>query len=601
MTCLTCGTPLPTDATTCLACGAPVATLVPGATGGSVSAPPSGTLVSPAQAEPGPPAAADGEPKLHASGPSTAVSQRNSVKNVLAAADTRALIPIKSAEKLAGRYQLRQKIGEGGMGTVFIAHDSELDREVAVKMLAATLVNDPEVLERFEREAKLTAGLDHPNIVPIYDVGRHDTRPFIVMKLLQGDTLAGVLRQKGGFTSEETLKLMKQLAAGLDYIHQRGFIHRDIKAGNIFLSGDGHATILDFGILRSRKPSSSLTRTGMVMGTPHYMAPEQAMGLKDVDHRVDLYALAVVLFECLTGTLPFEADSELRLIQMQAHSPPPEILDRAPWIPRPVAGVVRKGLSKRPDDRYSSGHDLVKALESAYRDSGGHPAAPRIPGAGLAQAATPSLKVLERLSPSTSSPRLQPVGSSPSVPVVPPPQGPMTGSLVASAVRPSRLAMVGAAIVALVAVGGSLWRPWETNGATNVDAGAPVIAAVVVDAGPAPEEDAGAALVQADVDAGVEVDADAGAPVDVSPTDGGRTVVAAKKKGRLNVITMHAGEPYWAQVSVDGVPRGRTPLLLELPAGRYQLRIERPGFRVEERRVLVAAGKPVVLKLTLSP
>ena len=188
-----------------------------------------------------------------------------------------------------------------GMGTVFIAHDSELDREVAVKMLAATLVNDAEVVERFEREAKLTASLDHPNIVPIYDVGRSETRPFIVMKLLQGDTLAGVLRQKGGFTSDETLKLMKQLAAGLDYIHQRGFIHRDIKAGNIFLSAEGHATILDFGILRQKSATTGITRTGMVMGTPHYMAPEQALGLKDVDHRVDLYALAVVLFECLTG------------------------------------------------------------------------------------------------------------------------------------------------------------------------------------------------------------------------------------------------------------------------------------------------------------
>ncbi|MDP3238571.1 MAG: serine/threonine-protein kinase [Myxococcales bacterium] len=539
------------------------------------------------------------EPKLHISGPSTAVSQRNSVRNMPAAEDTRALIPIKSAEKLAGRYQLRQKIGEGGMGTVFIAHDSELDREVAVKMLAGALVNDAEVVERFEREAKLTAGLDHPNIVPIYDVGRHETRPFIVMKLLQGDTLAGVLRQKGGFTSDETLKLMKQLAAGLDYIHQRGFIHRDIKAGNIFLSAEGHATILDFGILRSRKANASLTRTGMVMGTPHYMAPEQAMGLKDVDHRVDLYALAVVLFECLTGTLPFEADSELRLIQMQAHSPPPEILDRAPWIPRPVADVVRKALSKRPDDRYYSGQDLVKALESAYRDSGGHPAAPRLPGTDVATPAAPSLKVLESLSPSTSSPRLQPVGSSPSLPVVPPPPGPMTGALAASSVRPSRMPMVVLSAVALIAVGISLWRPWETNGTTKVDAGAPFIAAVVVDAGA--EEDAGSTLVQADVDAGAEEEADAGALVDASPADGGRTVMFAKKKGKLNVITMHAGEPYWAQVSVDGVPRGRTPLLLDLPAGKYQLRVERPGFRIEERRVFVAAGKPVVVKITLSP
>ena len=240
---------------------------------------------------------------------------------------------------------------------------------MAVKLLAASLVNDAEVLERFEREARLTAKLDHPNIVPIYDVGRHEGRPFIVMKLLQGDSLVGRLRAKGGFTADETLKLMRQLALGLDYIHAQGFIHRDIKAGNIFVSPEGLATILDFGILRQKSATTGITRTGMVMGTPHYMAPEQALGLKDVDHRVDLYALAVVLFECLTGTLPFEADSELRLIQLQAHAPVPEILDRAPWIPRPVADVVKKALAKKPDERFNTAAELVAALEAAYLEA----------------------------------------------------------------------------------------------------------------------------------------------------------------------------------------------------------------------------------------
>jgi eukaryotic-like serine/threonine-protein kinase len=538
---------------------------------------------------------------VHVSGPTTAVSERNSVRNLPAVADTRALVAIQSPEKLAGRYQLRQKIGEGGMGTVFVAHDSELDREVAIKMLTGTLVNDPEVVERFEREAKLTAGLDHPNIVPIYDVGRHDHRPFIVMKLLQGDTLAGVLRQKGGFSSDETLKLMKQLAAGLDYIHQRGFIHRDIKAGNIFLAADGHATILDFGILRSRKSNSLLTRTGMVMGTPHYMAPEQAMGLKDVDHRVDLYALAVVLFECLTGTLPFEADSELRLIQMQAHSPPPEILDRAPWIPRPVAEVVRKALSKQPDDRFASGQDLVKALESAYRDSGGHIASTKSPDPLVAAVpAAPSLKVLTSLSSGTSSPRLSAIGSSPSLPVVPSADTQMRAGP-ASTPRPSRLPMGVLTVVALAAIIVLLVRPWETTRTSQVDAGSPFLTTLVVDSGRTSEEDAGETLVETEVDGGFEDDIDGGAIVAASPPDGGRLVVLAKKKGKLNVITMHAGEPYWAQVSLDGVAKGRTPLLLDLPAGRYQLRVERPGFRVEERRVLVTAGKPLVVNITLTP
>ncbi len=167
---------------------------------------------------------------------------------------------VRIDEVLINRYALKSKLGEGGMGTVYLAHDKELDREVAVKLLAAPLVNDTEVVERFEREARMTAKLDHPNIVPVYDVGRHHGRPFIVMKKLEGATLATVLREKGGLTADETLKLLKQLAAGLDYIHGKGFIHRDIKAGNIFVGPDGTGTLLDFGILRSSKANEGLTR-----------------------------------------------------------------------------------------------------------------------------------------------------------------------------------------------------------------------------------------------------------------------------------------------------------------------------------------------------
>jgi hypothetical protein len=497
-------------------------------------------------------------------------------------------------EKLAGRYLLRKKIGEGGMGAVFVAHDVELEREVAVKMLTPTLVNDPDVVERFEREARLTAKLDHPNIVPIYDVGRDAGRPFIVMKLLVGDTLAGVLRQKGGFTSDETLKLMKQLAAGLDYIHAKGFIHRDIKAGNIFLSPEGHATILDFGILRSRKANASLTRTGMVMGTPHYMAPEQALGLKDVDHRVDLYALAVVLFECLTGTLPFEADSELRLIQMQAHSPPPEIVDRAPWIPKPVADVVKHALAKNPEDRFASGEELVKALESSYRDSGGHPAAPPQP---------PMAVLVQPPASAVSAPRLEPAVASASLPIVegqPLEEVPRRRRWLQTAV----LLSTGLLVVAVM-----LWAPWkqaerETSvlQGRSVDAGLPSVgAAEDLNTDPAISADAGAFLADADLDAGAEDD-DPKSVAESAP-DGGRPgfVQSAKRKGKLNVITMHGGEPYWAQVSVDGIPKGRTPLLLDLPSGRYVVRVERPGFRAEERRVLVAAGKPALIRIDLTP
>lgn len=524
-------------------------------------------------------------PKLHVSGPSTAISQRAARAAVSEQPPTSPTT--NTLEVLAGRYQLKHKVGEGGMGTVFVAHDAELDREVAVKMLAPTLINDQDVVERFEREAKLTAGLDHPNIVPIYDVGRHEGRPFIVMKLLPGDTLAGVLRQKGGFTSDETLQLLKQVASGLDYLHQKGFIHRDIKAGNIFLAPDGHATILDFGILRSRKADAGLTRSGMVMGTPHYMAPEQAMGLKNVDHRVDLYALAVVLFECLTGTLPFEADSELRLIQMQAHSPPPEILDRAPWIPKPVADVVKKALSKKPEDRYWSAAEMLKALEAAYRDSGGHPSAPP---PNVAVSST-GLKVLQQLSPgTTSSSRLPSVVVSPSVDPLP-------------VVKPvaRRRWPVGLALVTLGAVGALLAaRPWVPAIIEVVDAGA--LSLAVFDAGLAEVVDAGAEVALAvELDAGAEA-VDAGALAEVMPDAGRPVALLPRKKGQLKVITLHDGEQYWAQVNIDGIPRGRTPLMLDdLQVGRiYQVQVERPGFQVQERRVVVGL-RPVVVKFDLTP
>ena len=493
---------------------------------------------------------------------------------------------------LIGRYRLEQKIGEGGMGAVYLATDIELDRKVAVKLLAKNLVDDPEVVERFEREARLTAKLDHPNIVPIYDVGRHEGRPFIVMKKLEGDTLAGLLRTKGGLTAGETLKLLRQLAAGLDYIHKLGFIHRDVKAGNIFVGTEGLATILDFGILRPKSGHEGLTRTGIVMGTPHYMAPEQALGSKDVDHRVDLYALAVVLFECLTGTLPFEADSELRLIQMQAHSPPPDLIERAPWIQKPIAEMMKKALAKRADDRFSSGAELLTALEAAYAQAG--------PGAAKATPAPPA--AAPEVNP-TTLPSSRKLGSTP----IPPPAVPLRVDS-GPPTRPSRLPMLLGVLVALFGLALAVTRPWATEaieppvGSRVVDAGVAtdgpdaggraLIAAAIEDAGAEPEPDAGEDEV-------LPEERDAGAAIDA----GARKVFVPRlprKPGKLNVLTFLNGEPYWAQVVIDGSPRGRTPLLLELPAAVYQVRVERPGFKTQQREIRVAPSKVAVVRIDLT-
>ncbi|MBL8912478.1 MAG: protein kinase [Archangium sp.] len=577
MTCTACGSPLAPGAQVCASCGTPV------------------TAPQPVQSKEQPSTV----PSLPAANrdPPTSVSAR--LRPV--SGEEKTINAVNILDVLVGRYRLEEKVGEGGMGAVYVAHDQELDRKVAVKLLAASLVNDAEVLERFEREARLTAKLDHPHIVPIYDVGRHEGRPFIVMKLLQGDSLAGRLRAKGGFTADETVKLMRQLASGLDFIHAQGFIHRDIKAGNIFVSPEGHATILDFGILRQKSATTGITRTGMVMGTPHYMAPEQALGLKDVDHRVDLYALAVVLFECLTGTLPFEADSELRLIQLQAHAPPPEILDRAPWIPPPVAAVVKKALAKKPDERFNTADALVKALENAYLEAkSSKPNLPVVPGPPPVVA-------------TTTAPSLRKIASSPPevLPVVPGVVVPDTGELTRAVQTSRRGVLIGGVAVALaLAIGGYFYfREGPTRVADVVDAGVAPLVALPEDAGgellaetdsgagsdfvdfPEPTDAGGAALIALTEDAGSE---------DVDDDDAGSlTRRPPKKKGKLNVISTHDGEPYWAQVTIDGTPRGRTPLLLDLPAGKYQVRVERSGFKPQERVVRVASGKNVVVKLEL--
>jgi len=566
---------------------------------------------------------------------------------------------------LEGKWRLERKLGEGGMGTVYLAHDLQLDRKVAIKVLASQLAGDSELVTRFEREARLTASLEHPNIVPVYAVGAMQGRPFIVMKKLEGRTLAAYLRECGALPGDELLSLMRQLCSGLDFIHARGFIHRDIKSGNIFIGPDGLATILDFGILRTSENIDALTRTGMVMGTPQYMSPEQALGATEIDHRADLYALAVLLFECLTGTLPFEAESELSLIQMQAHAPAPDVVDRAPWVPAAVAEVVKRALSKRPEERYASGGELLAALGDAYGAkialpiTGPRPAAPApLPDSGSPSLANdamftrPSMKRLAgeistpqrlRTTPARTpsrpnpAPTANPVGRS-TVPMetstavpAPQPRATPTGSF--QFVRRVRTPAVVAAgvLVALVlayfAAGSvpSLKRvqpiaaearpakpPSSVDSLALFDAGLDLREEKTAEVA----ADAGTTLASAQVEAsnrgpvgGAEEIPEA-APAAEPENEDARLRVGAKQvarkpplrgNGSLNLITTLAGEPYWAAVSVDGVRKGNTPLRLDLPPGKHRIHFERVGFKSVSKQVKVASGRSSMLRIELTP
>jgi len=574
--------------------------------------------------------------------------------NASRSGDEPTFVPVRMNDVLEGKWRLERKLGEGGMGTVYLAHDLQLDRKVAIKILASSLAGDSELVTRFEREARLTASLEHPNIVPVYAVGEMEGRPFIVMKKLEGRTLAAYLREVGALPGDEVLSLMRQLCSGLDFIHARGFIHRDIKSGNIFIGPDGLATILDFGILRTSENAEALTRTGMVMGTPQYMSPEQALGAREIDHRADLYALAVLLFECLTGTLPFEAESELSLIQMQAHAPPPELIDRAPWVPPSVAEVVKRALAKRPEERYASAGELLVALEDAYDGRVPAPAAdshhlPPVPAPASGSASGLTQLSLKRTGAET------PGSISAALMLDRAASGRASATAVADGEESSPISelenftprrrapkiLAGVALAALVLAAYAVLStsrsqsspPPQIAAAAQVKPGSNAARSPSFDGGLDLQEgldlrdeqtaeaasDAGGTLASARAEVGTGNSEDASddgedpngeASSDTSRPRGGAKHFAARKSvpvpaaqgsGTLNLITTLGGEPYWASVSVDGVRKGNTPLLLDLPPGKHRIHVERSGFQPVNKQVKIAAGRSRLLRVELTP
>lgn len=258
-------------------------------------------------------------------------------------------------QRLGGKYELQAELGRGGMGIVYRAHDTMLHRTVAVKVLTPQLAADPTFVERFRHEAIAAANLRHPHIATVYDVGQDlvqgDTVHYLVMEFIEGQTLDRVLQRQGQpFSLQQTDQIISQVAQALHYAHQRGMIHRDVKPANIMLGQDGHVTLMDFGLVRAGD-LSQLTQTGTALGTPAYMAPEQIMGA-EVDQRADIYALGVVIYELLTGDVPFRRTTPLATIHAQVYDPPPPLRERRPELSPAVESVVLRALAKNPGGRY---------------------------------------------------------------------------------------------------------------------------------------------------------------------------------------------------------------------------------------------------------
>ncbi len=252
---------------------------------------------------------------------------------------------------LAGQYTLERELGRGGMGVVYLARDIRLDRPVAIKVLPRALAADPELRERFLREARTSAQLSHPNIVPIYRADEIDGVAFFTMGFVDGENLAERLRARGPLPPAEAVRVLREAAWALAYAHARGVVHRDVKPENIMIErGSNRAIVTDFGIAQNRL-ATPLTQGGMVLGSVHYMSPEQAAGDK-LDGRSDLYSLGVVGFQILSGRLPFEADEAATVMAQQVTRPAPSLSSLAPNLPHGLVAVIDRCLSKSPDDRY---------------------------------------------------------------------------------------------------------------------------------------------------------------------------------------------------------------------------------------------------------
>ncbi len=269
---------------------------------------------------------------------------------------------------LVDRYELGPVLGQGGMAKVHQGLDRQLGRQVAIKVLAPPFDRDREFVERFQREARAAAGLSHPNIVAVFDSGSDDGTHYIVTELVEGETLADRLRRDGPMPQAEAVAVAVDIARALAAAHERGLIHRDIKPGNVMLLPDGRVKVVDFGIARAAG-SDTLTNTGVVLGSTAYLSPEQASG-QPVDERADLYALGCVLYEMLTGRVPFSADTPIATMYRHVNEDPPPPSTFAP-IPSELEDIVMRALEKDPKRRFASASELEAALLAVPLARGG--------------------------------------------------------------------------------------------------------------------------------------------------------------------------------------------------------------------------------------
>ncbi len=453
--------------------------------------------------------------------------------------DHTVVIHVVPGEVLDGQWRIDSRVGQGAMGSVFRARDLKGNRTVAVKILAPEHCRKPKVLARFEREAETMTTLRHPNLVQLFGHGRRGALPYIVMEFLEGLTLTEAMEKTGPLGVSETVALAKHVAAGLTFLHEHGLVHRDIKPQNVVLSASGRVTILDLGVVRDQA-NPGLTRPGAMVGTPYYMSPEQIYGVDDIDRRTDVYALAAMTFELLTGRPPFLGNNNFEVLYGHKTTAPPDASTLVKSIPRGVAQALLRGLAKKREERHATAAEFVADLEA-------HAGARKV---DLAKAFAAALQ------PFTEQ-----------------------HTRVMRAPQPS------------------------VTPADGSNSDLPMVAQEDVQSGPHPIGEPEAKTVLLSATALTEVRKhiarrdekkralamrETASPHDV-PATTGELVIDVKSNGKL----------VRANVTVDGINRGGSPVSLLLTAGTHVVRIDLAGFRSVEKLVEVPGGGALPLTVML--
>jgi serine/threonine protein kinase len=464
-----------------------------------------------------------------------------------------------------GKYRVERMVGKGGMGAVFLAHDLTLEREVAIKVLPPDISMDEHIVKRFQQEAKTAAKLDHTNIIPIYRVESDGGLNYFVMKYIEGTSLEDVLDQKQTLSIDYIQRVLWEAACALGHAHQRGVVHRDVKPANIMFDHDGRVMLTDFGISKALQAASGFTGTGMIIGTPHYMAPEQAKG-GTVDGRADEYSLGVVAYRMITGELPYTGDSVHTILYKHIFEEVPSVAAKRSDAPQFLTVAISRSLSKEPDQRFATMEEFATGVwpeqpVAAPRKSGSPSKAPRRPPPRPARTATADAPTEVTNAPTTPIPR--------------------AGMKIPSErqKRSSVGMVVGALVVVAAGVGGylALGRKSESP-PPPPQASQPPAAPVAVP---------------------VETVRVASQPPQPPPPPRRAASPPAAAVAR-GYVTINSEPP--GTVFIDGREVGSVPVIEEpVSVGRHTIRVERPGFKTKTETLDVPANNPVRRRYVLDP